>query len=60
MMKKNWLKLLTEQEALHDAELKKWQNFVKVAVNSLQNFKEIYSKFNSDPEIIDERINDDF
>lgn len=59
-MKRNWLKLLKEQEALHEAELIKWQNFVKVAVNSLQNFKEIYSKFNSDPEIVDGRINDEF
>lgn len=59
-MKENWLNLLKEQKVIHEAELVKWQGFVKSAVNLLQNIKEIYSKFNLDLKNSDDGIKDEF
>lgn len=59
-MKENWLNLLKEQKVIHEAELVKWQSFVKSAVDLLQNIKEIYSKFNLDLNNPDNGIKDEF
>lgn len=58
-MKENWLNLLGEQKMIHEIELKKWQSFVKTAVDLLENIKEIYSKFNMDLKNGNESINDE-
>lgn len=58
-MKENWLNLLGEQKMIHEKELKKWQSFVKTAVDLLENIKEIYSKFNMDLKNGNESINDE-
>lgn len=58
-MKENWLHLLGEQKMIHEIELKKWQSFVKTAVNLLENIKEIYSKFNKDLKNVNESIKDE-
>lgn len=59
-MKEKWLNLLKEQKVIHEAELVKWQSFVKSAVDLLQNIKEIYSKFNLDLKNSDDGIKDEF
>lgn len=47
-MKKSWLNLLNEQQILHEAELIKWNTFVKFASNSLQTIKDMFTKFDTD------------
>lgn len=47
-MKKSWLNLLNEQQILHEAELIKWNTFVKFALNSLQTIKDMFTKFDTD------------
>lgn len=47
-MKKSWLNLLNEQQILHEAELIKWNTFVKFAINSLQTIKDMFTKFDTD------------
>lgn len=59
-MKENWLNLLKEQKVIHEAELVKWQSFVKSAVDLLQNIKEIYSKFDLDLNNPDNGVKDEF
>lgn len=59
-MKEKWLNLLKEQKVIHEAELVKWQSFVKSAVDLLQNIKEIYSKFNLDLNNPDNGVKDEF
>lgn len=59
-MKENWLNLLKEQKVIHEAELVKWQSFVKSAVDLLQNIKEIYSKFDLDLNNPDNGVKNEF
>lgn len=42
------MKLLNQQKTSHDAELVKWQGFVKSAADLLQKVKEVYLKFSSE------------
>lgn len=59
-MKERWLNLLNQQKTIHEAELVKWQGFVKTAVDLLKNVKEIYTKFNLDLNNVDDNIKDEF
>lgn len=59
-IRQNWLKLLNHQKVIHEAELEKWQGFVKSAVDLLQNIKQIYSKFNSELKHADDSVKDEF
>lgn len=59
-MKEQWLKLLNQQETMHEAELVKWQGFVKTVVDLLKNVKEVYAKFNLDVNNVDDNIKDAF
>lgn len=59
-MKEKFLRMMEEQEALHEAELEKWQGFIKTAIDLLQNVKEAYAKLDLDINNVNENIKDEF
>lgn len=59
-LKEKWLNLLLQQTTIHEAELVKWQNFVRTATDLLKNVKEHYTKFNLDLNNVDESVKDEF
>lgn len=59
-MKKIWLNMLDQQNTIHEAELVKWHNFIRIAVDLLENVKQIYAKFNAEINEVDESVKDEF
>lgn len=59
-MKEKFLRMMEEQEALHEVELEKWQGFIKTAIDLLQNVKEAYAKLHLDINNVNENIKDEF
>lgn len=58
-LRDKWLKLLQQQKYLHDAELAKWQQFIRATVKLLQQVKSIYTKFSIELEKITEKAQDE-
>lgn len=52
--------MMSQQKTIHEAELVKWQGFVRSAVDLLKNVKEIYTKFNLDLKNVDDHMKDEF
>lgn len=59
-LRQSWLKLLNQQKVIHEAELEKWQGFVRAAANLLQKVKDIYTKFSVDLKNADETVKEEF
>lgn len=47
-MREKWMNIVQEQKAIHDNELAKWQQFIKLTADLLKKVKIIYSELVSD------------
>ncbi|XP_055304649.1 protein Aster-B-like isoform X2 [Sitodiplosis mosellana] len=59
-MKERFLSMMNEQEAEHGVELEKWQGFIKMTMDLLQNVKEEYAKLDLDTNNAEKNIKDEF
>lgn len=64
-VRENWLDVLSKQDTIPDAEMTKWQEFIRATIELLQKIENIYTglslQLNSNDSAVDEHdIKDDF
>lgn len=57
----DWIKIMQEQESLHNAEMSKWQSVLQIAVDLLQKVSVVCRKIvkNSGDDLLDDEGEDD-